>query len=1103
MSFIRLNNILFEKSSATFRKEQTYVSQSSGITGNLTVASRPSKRIRGDTKDFMPRDDVNFSAGHSGVDMRNFFREHDTGYNLEDQGISTEASIDLLFTLLDHVNSVNDPAARAKRDLKVMNISASYGIYGADLVNRSTVDAGNVYRWPGAIFSFETSNQRVDPFVFKQMAIPSDPLYETWPSYAENLLTVETFVLNNNPGLASPVNAFFYMDYRDELNEFNVLGLHTNAPNSARNLLRQAGSKKQITNVLMPSYAGKYNNCDFTYHNYNTLNFLHTDDYPEDACLVYSSSFFPKYDSDDDSFSDFTFSFWINPRYTNDAPGGEFKTGTIMHISSSMALSLVSGSSTDKNGYVDGYRIMLQLSQSADILPSEVDVSSVNSNNGNASLTYPKDLIYLSDDNSLKRNNWHYVSVKWSPNYNNSSGSLKVDDKTKHFYIPSASFGEENGLLSKDKLFIGNFYDGVSTEINKFFNPEDAKLDSTVNHEQHGVALTEVAATATVTVTDGDAASGMTEKQHITLTSTDGTTRRYVLTNAASDGSTATGTVLSDASNTDTGAGTAGADEDGGIAVSINLSSATQNTFLVQLKAAIEHENGHNGKITVSAVPGAANGNQSITLTQVSKGQGGNTAIIENLANVAALNFAGGLDRLNPRFNKVKSHPLNAEIHELRGFSQCLTDYREAQIRDKGLQDYETDDVVFHVPVAFSRFIRGGNNYDGIGTTDNGRRLLSPFLTSSVATIDTVSSRFALNNRYFGMSTPFNPCFSLGSGGKYINLENFVKNFAAVDTVPDNSEAYFPMARNGYESPRLYNLSGSLIKANALGTVTNTAAYSYSQGSIKKRNLMILPNDNGLYSPNYFFLKKEEDSQNKFSDRYKSDFGGTDYGIISLRNIIHSGSSVIGDGAGLYAIGDPKYFDSLRRNFFISYITQDVDSNDVSMFSIPSTYYGEQIHPGTFQIKDLKVTGSNEKISLKFKDDLRGSLYRADAETKHATWASVGNIFYDEGICFVKSPHPPCFGKGGHELKFNGEHTAQILTINVPASRDMFNSSSNASFKPVSASLNESDLGNDLVYITGVNIHDENLNVIMKANLAQPVVKRSTDEFMFKIKMDF
>ena len=134
---------------------------------------------------------------------------------------------------------------------------------------------------------------------------------------------------------------------------------------------------------------------------------------------------------------------------------------------------------------------------------------------------------------------------------------------------------------------------------------------------------------------------------------------------------------------------------------------------------------------------------------------------------------------------------------------------------------------------------------------------------------------------------------------------------------------------------------------------------------------------------------------------------------------------------------------------------------------------------------------------------MRGSLYRADAKTPHAAWASVGNLFYDEGICFIKSPHPPCFGKNHHEIKFKGEQTAHVLTVNVPAQRDKLSVSHNPNYLPVSASAFEQDQGNDLVYITGVNIHDENLNVIMKANLAQPVVKRKTDEYMFKIKLDF
>ena len=172
-------------------------------------------------------------------------------------------------------------------------------------------------------------------------------------------------------------------------------------------------------------------------------------------------------------------------------------------------------------------------------------------------------------------------------------------------------------------------------------------------------------ATTTITVADGDAASGMTEKEYVVITSSYGTGKRYVITNAASDGDTDTGTVLSDSDNTDTGAGTAGADEDGGIAVSINLSTATQNTYLAQLKAAIEHASGHNGEITVSAVPAEATGNQSIGLTQsidISKGQGALGGITTNISQLTMANTTLNASDNDRGGNKINS-PIPAVKH--------------------------------------------------------------------------------------------------------------------------------------------------------------------------------------------------------------------------------------------------------------------------------------------------------------------------------------------------------------------------------------------------------------------------------------------------------
>lgn len=146
-----------------------------------------------------------------------------------------------------------------------------------------------------------------------------------------------------------------------------------------------------------------------------------------------------------------------------------------------------------------------------------------------------------------------------------------------------------------------------------------------------------------VTVADGDADVTMTEKQIITIVSTDGTSKVYAVID---DNATTVATAAILAADSDVGAGAAGAGLVGAIAVAVNTSGtkATQNAFLVQLKAAIEHANGHNGKIAVSVVPGAGDGAQAIVLTQktlASDGTLGNATITSDVHGVTVAGFAG------------------------------------------------------------------------------------------------------------------------------------------------------------------------------------------------------------------------------------------------------------------------------------------------------------------------------------------------------------------------------------------------------------------------------------------------------------------------------
>lgn len=121
-------------------------------------------------------------------------------------------------------------------------------------------------------------------------------------------------------------------------------------------------------------------------------------------------------------------------------------------------------------------------------------------------------------------------------------------------------------------------------------------------------------------VDDGDetlnTSGQFAERQILTLFDAMGVSRKYVLVDANAT-SVTTGTILQVGSDYGSGTLSGGDAAVGGVAVAVNLtggSISTQNALLVQLKAAIEHPNGHNGKILVQKVPNQASGIQTIDI---------------------------------------------------------------------------------------------------------------------------------------------------------------------------------------------------------------------------------------------------------------------------------------------------------------------------------------------------------------------------------------------------------------------------------------------------------------------------------------------------------
>ena len=183
--------------------------------------------------------------------------------------------------------------------------------------------------------------------------------------------------------------------------------------------------------------------------------------------------------------------------------------------------------------------------------------------------------------------------------------------------------------------------------------------------------------------------------------------------------------------------------------------------------------------------------------------------------------------------------------------------------------------------------------------------------------------------------------------------------------------------------------------------------------------------------------------------------------------------------------------------------TQDNSSNQMSFFNISNMFYGDRIKAGSVVLRDTAVTGTNGRVQITLRDDGYGNLYRGDCTTDHPRWASVGNVIYEEGIIIVKSPQVPLFGSKEWEISFEGERKVHVFELNVPAPKGYINSSTNPTFQNMVPTDYANDTDSSFVYLTGIQIHDENLNVIGRANMAQPVVKRDGDRIVFRLRMDY
>lgn len=741
--------------------------------------------------------------------------------------------------------------------------------------------------------------------------------------------------------------------------------------------------KNSIRKHMFVDNVGTFRKCDWAYSNANTINFFTASSVESAAAVIYpdptGSDGLASYRPD----SGFTFEFCINPRYTTDAESLAFHAGTILHYSSAYALSLITGSSTGVDGRPDGFRLLLQLSSSADNPPSSLAID--------AAPVAGKEMVYSSSDNSLTRGKWHHVAVRWGglsglDPVQEGTGSFVIDGVVNtEFVIPSASItappGETDfvgtaGREDANALFIGNYFNGPNIGANAtagFFNSNASTRDGVL--EIQGAAGS---------LTVDPTSYGFTNKLNAEL-------HELRVFKEFRD---------------------------------IDQINAYKGVGFGESQFATEKT----GSLKLYVPP---------------------FFVMESPKAKRFLRLFGLVDNANPAFT-----PFNVTMSfNNEGFVLNHSNF---------FRDFVT-----------KRYPRFFNLTGSTSTTPVNTRHAN----------DQLRSDSAMNARNFLIlpndNGSFSPDYTLLKTGTFTlqpTTSSLLRRFTNDRSITDLSIISLNRMLDG-RSPKKYAgsaASGSLYES------------TYPDVNVDGRDRLI----QAFWNDRRFVTSPES-------------IGVTAWdGVLNSDIVIGSSwdTEILYDGAD--RTDSPATPAQTKREFYVFEATGDESSNQVAFFNIPNVFYGQAIKPGTLTIRDTNLIGSDSKVSVVLKDDGFGSLYRANSPDPNKLH-SVGNVFYSDGVVVVKSPHLFQFGSGSYSLDFKGTQDVFNREMLVEAPKNLLNTSSNPTFQKLAPTDDANETADEFVYITTVLLHDEDLNVIGRAALSQPVVKRVTDGITFRLKKDF
>ena len=467
----------------------------------------------------------------------------------------------------------------------------------------------------------------------------------------------------------------------------------------------------------------------------------------------------------------------------------------------------------------------------------------------------------LTGANYFNGQPWH-ISVGRSRN--DMTGSQKYssyylragtvsDGKLSYYVSNAAGYQDETDYNARQNQHTSMFTSG-SSEYNRngvFFTIGESRISNIVSGGKF-LHAAENQATATLTVTDGNADAGMIERQYIILKTSDAATSssltiRYVIVNSALS-NIATGKLLQPGDDYGTGTFAANSPEVLGksIAVALNLSAggSTQNDLLQQLKIAINSLGGHNSgnsdsKLTVGNIPVVADGNQSVTLTQTSEGTAGNTIITSEISNLTKTDFSGGTGEGSVKAEAVIEVIDGNAIHGMTAGQKITLKDSEGSIIDYFISDTGNGDA-------------GVGHVAHLGSVANGATLGS----------GVVASRTLGSSK--GVSVGFNLSAALPGGTSQAEFLGLLR--AAIINANGHSGKIIvgsaPSEGDGAKTLEIKQLIGGVLgNTQIISSVTNVAVTHFRKG--RGVSLARVTDFRGQLGPVRFYSKEMTEAETK------------------------------------------------------------------------------------------------------------------------------------------------------------------------------------------------------------------------------------------------